>query len=129
MARKRKNRKNYVTQQEFADYWGITQPRVSQLLANGTIPHGGTKKDWDSAYAKHLRSIAAHHVSEEGIDAVKEGALLKRAQRQEIQIKLDKEQRNLLSSEEVAAVINNALGTAKTKWIAYHPGCARSCRT
>lgn len=64
-------------------------------------------------------------MSEDGIDAVKEGALLKRVQREEIQIKLDKERRNLLCSEEVAAVIGSALATTKTKWLAF-PSWLRS---
>ena len=72
-----------------------------------------------------LRRVAAQHKTDEGIDAVKEGALLKRAQREEIQIKLDKERRNLLSSQEVGAVIVTALTITKTKWLAF-PSWLRS---
>lgn len=88
------------------------------MLADGTLPRGGTKQDWDAAYAAHLREIAAQWKSEDGIDIVREGALLKRAQREEIEIKLAQLRHELWPIAAFARVLHQHNTNAKNRWLA-----------
>lgn len=117
--KKRKKRffKAFCTQQEFADYWDITQPRVSQLLAEGTIPRGGTRRDWDAAYAGHLRAIAAQHKSEDGIDIVKERALLDRRKRELLDMDLAQKRHELWPIAAISRVLHQHNTNAKNRWL------------
>ncbi|WP_240636167.1 hypothetical protein [Caldimonas tepidiphila] len=72
-----------VTQKEFADLVGISQQKVSELLADGILPREGTADQWLHAYCTRLREQAAGRLGEvEGVDLAYERALLAREQRE-----------------------------------------------
>lgn len=66
-----------VTQQEFAEMVGITQPRVAQLLSDDVLPRDGTLGAWLLAYFDRLREQAAGR----GLELTIERAALTKAQR------------------------------------------------
>jgi len=70
------------TQQEFADLVGISQARVSQLIAEGTLPGGGTLHEQLLAYTYWLREVAAGRAGAGGLDLVQERAALAREMRE-----------------------------------------------
>lgn len=48
-----------LMQQEFADLVGVTQPAVSELVAQGVLVTGQPASEWLLAYCKRLREEAA----------------------------------------------------------------------
>lgn len=77
------------TQQDFASLVGISQQRVSELVADGTLPLGGTATGWLLAYCERLREQAAGRLGSEagGLDLAQERAALAKAQREGIELK------------------------------------------
>lgn len=65
------------TQEQFAALVGITQPRVAQLVADGTLQPGGSGALWLLQYCERLREQAAGR----GQELMIERAALTRAQR------------------------------------------------
>lgn len=71
------------TQQEIADHLGLDQSAVSKQM-------GALALDWRTAtmdavrlaYCAHLRSVAAGHKSEDGIDLTRERAMTERVDRE-----------------------------------------------
>jgi phage terminase Nu1 subunit (DNA packaging protein) len=78
-----------TTQAEFASLVGLSEARVSQLVAAGVIERGMPLRAWLLAYIDHLREIAAGRQSGElgGLDLVQERAALAREQRRSYEIK------------------------------------------
>jgi phage terminase Nu1 subunit (DNA packaging protein) len=75
------------TQQELGDLVGISQARVSQLMAEGVLP-AGTLLEQLHAYTSWLREQAAGRASADGgLDLVQERAALAREQRISYEIK------------------------------------------
>jgi phage terminase Nu1 subunit (DNA packaging protein) len=75
------------TQQELGDLVGISQARVSQLMADGVLP-AGTLLEQLQAYTAWLREQAAGRASADGgLDLVQERAALAREQRVSYEIK------------------------------------------
>lgn len=78
-----------ISQAQFAELVGVSEAKVSQLVADGIIARGDTGQQWLHAYCERLREVAAGRQSEElgGLDLVQERAALARAQREGVQIK------------------------------------------
>lgn len=72
-----------VTQEEFGQMVGISQPAVSALMADGTLDREGTAGVWLRRYCHRLREQAAGRLGAEsgGLDLVQERAALAREQR------------------------------------------------
>lgn len=83
------NLSSQITQAQFAELVGVSEAKVSQLVADGIIARGDTCRQWLLAYCERLREVAAGRQSEEvgGLDLVQERAALARAQREGVQIK------------------------------------------
>lgn len=73
-----------MTQAEFGDLVGISQPAVSSLMKGGVIDSGDPWRVWLRAYCARLREQAAGRMSAdgEGLDLVQERAALARSQRE-----------------------------------------------
>ena len=78
-----------ITQAEFAQVIGVSEAKVSQLLADGIIPRGETAAGWLRAYVDRLREQAAGRAGSEsgGLDLVQERAALAREQRISVALK------------------------------------------
>lgn len=73
-----------LTQAEFADLVGISQPAVSDLVARQILTPSGTGTAWLIEYCGHLREVAAGRYAGGSVDLGKERALLAREQRERI---------------------------------------------
>lgn len=73
-----------VSQADFAEMVGVSEARVSQLMADGVMPRGGNAHEWLLAYCDRLRDQAAGRAGAEsgGLDLVQERAALARSQRE-----------------------------------------------
>lgn len=78
-----------ISQAEFAEIVGVSEARVSQLVAERVLMRGDTAHEWLMAYCERMRDIAAGRASMEagGLDLVQERAALAREQRLGIAIK------------------------------------------
>jgi len=78
-----------ITQAEFAAVIGVSEAKVSQLVAEGVIERGQSAHAWLLAYCERLREVAAGRASGElgGLDLVQERAALARSQREAQEIK------------------------------------------
>lgn len=75
-----------LTQYEFADLIGVSQPAVSEMLRRGVLQKGDSAKNWLLAYCKNLREVAAGRVGVDGeLDLVTERAKLTRAQNERLE--------------------------------------------
>ena len=72
-----------ISQSEFAQMIGVSEARVSQLVADGVIVRGETVAQWLVGYCERLRDQAAGRAGSEvgGLDLVQERAALARSQR------------------------------------------------
>lgn len=99
-----------ISQAEFAQMIGVSEARVSQLLADGTLVRGDTALEWNIAYCERLRDQAAGRLGSEmgGLDLVQERAALAREQREGQAIK------NAVARKEYAPVglLADVLGQA-----------------
>ncbi|MDO9072598.1 MAG: hypothetical protein Q7U73_04985 [Rubrivivax sp.] len=82
------------TQEAFGALVGIGQPRVAQLVADGTLPRDGSAALWMLAYCERLREQAAGR----GQELTIERAALARAQR------IGQELKNAVAQREFAPV-------------------------
>lgn len=73
-----------LTQAQFGDLIGITQPAVSDLVRRRILPEGGTAGEWLLAYCEHMREIAAGRGGDDGPALVAERARLAREQADKI---------------------------------------------
>lgn len=55
-----------VTQAEFGQLVGISQPAVSGLVQRGVVASDGTAREWLLAYCEHIRGIAAGRGGDDG---------------------------------------------------------------
>lgn len=78
-----------ISQAEFGAWVGVSEARVSQLMAEGVLTRGESGHEWLIAYCERMRDIAAGRASSEtgGLDLVQERAALAREQRLGIAIK------------------------------------------
>jgi phage terminase Nu1 subunit (DNA packaging protein) len=86
-----------TNQIRFAELVGITQPRVSQLVAADVLTKGATLGEWLKAYCHWLREQAAGRASEGGeLNIVQERARLAKEQADIAHIKRLELQRKLI---------------------------------
>jgi phage terminase Nu1 subunit (DNA packaging protein) len=78
------------TQTDFADWIGVTQQAVSDMVGRGVLHPGQSLKEWTRAYCNHMRGVAAGRGSD--ADLAKERAELTRINAQRALIKLEMEQ-------------------------------------
>lgn len=73
-----------IAQAEFAQMIGVSEARVSQLVADGVLVRGETALEWLVSYCERLRDQAAGRLGTEvgGLDLVQERAALAREQRE-----------------------------------------------
>lgn len=76
-----------IPQQVFAALVGVSQGKVSQLVADGVLQRGDTGHGWLTAYVTRLREQAAGRYTEGELDLTQERAALARAQREAQEIK------------------------------------------
>ena len=78
-----------ITQAEFAQLIGVSEAKVSQLAADGTLERGASAQAWLHAYCARLREQAAGRAGDGagGLDLVQERAALAREQRVSYEIK------------------------------------------
>lgn len=88
-----------VTQQQLAELTGLTQQRISQFLKNGVIARADSLHEANRKIIKHLGEVAAGHQTEKGIDRILEAALLDRAKREEIEIRIQEKRASLIPDE------------------------------
>ncbi len=100
-----------VTQKQFGELVGISQPAVSDLLMRGVISDGSTAGDWLLDYCRNLREVAAGRAAAGDLDLAGERAALARAQRERI------EMQNAVTRGELAPVslIEEVLTKAASK--------------
>ena len=79
-----------VTQVEFADWIGVTQQAVSDMVTRGVLQPGQSLKEWMRAYCNHMRGVASGRGSD--AELAKERAELTRVNSQRARIKLEVEQ-------------------------------------
>lgn len=99
-----------ISQAEFAEMIGVSEARVSQILADGVISRGDTARGWLLGYCERLRDQAAGRAGSEtgGLDLVQERAALAREQR------IAQELKNQVSRGEFAPIglLADVLGMA-----------------
>lgn len=78
-----------ISQAEFGAWVGVSEARVSQLMAEGVLTRGESGHEWLIAYCERMRDMAAGRASSElgGLDLVQERAALAREQRLGIALK------------------------------------------
>lgn len=101
------------TQEQFAGLVGISQSEVSQLMRKGVLSRNGTLIEWIRQYCKNLREQAAQHKSEDGIDRVKEAALLDRRKREEIELRMAEKNGELLAASVFVEGTSNTFTAVK----------------
>lgn len=99
-----------VSQAEFAEMIGVSEARVSQLIAERVIARGETAHEWLLAYCERLRDQAAGRAGSEtgGLDLVQERAALAREQRMGQAIKNAVARREYAPVGLLADVLGNA---------------------
>lgn len=88
-----------VTQKQFGELVGISQPAVSDLLLRGVIADSASVGDWLIDYCRHLREQAAGRAAAGDLDLAAERAALAKAQREKI------EMQNAVTRNELAPVV------------------------
>ena len=69
-----------ITQSEFGNLIGVSQPAVSDMLARKVIAPGGTAGEWLLSYCNHLRETAAGRAAQGDLDLAGERARLAKEQ-------------------------------------------------
>lgn len=75
-----------VTQADFADWIGVTQQAVSDMVGRGVLQPGQSLKEWIRAYCNHMRGVASGRGSD--AELAKERAHATRVARERNEIKL-----------------------------------------
>lgn len=73
-----------LTQAQFGDLVGISQPAVSELLRRQVLSENGTAGEWLQSYCAHLREVAAGRGGENSLELAAERARLAREQADKI---------------------------------------------
>lgn len=75
-----------ISQMDFGNIVGISQPSVSDLLARRVLSPGATAGQWIREYCGNLREVAAGRTAHGDITLATERAALARVQRERIEI-------------------------------------------
>ena len=75
-----------VTQAEFGEMIGVSQPAVSKMLTDGVLSGSASVGVWLREYCSHMREVAAGRVAAGDLDLATERAGLARAQREKIEM-------------------------------------------
>lgn len=100
-----------VTQAEFGEMIGVSQPAVSKMLADGVLSGSASVGVWLREYSSHMREMAAGRAAAGDLDLATERAGLARAQREKI------EMQNQVTRKELAPsyLLEEILAKAGTK--------------
>lgn len=100
-----------ISQAQFADLVGISEARVSQLIAEGTLPRGATARTWLGAYLDRLREQAAGRA--EAPEITTERARLLAAQAAREQLRLGEDRNDLIRVDAVVEAMSHAYTTVR----------------
>jgi phage terminase Nu1 subunit (DNA packaging protein) len=95
-----------ISQAQFADLVGISEARVSQLIAEGTLSRGATARTWLDAYLDRLREQAAGRA--EAPEITTERARLLAAQAAREQLRLGEDRGELIRVDAVRTVMSHS---------------------
>lgn len=100
-----------VTQAEFGEMIGVSQPAVSKMLTDGVLSGSASVGVWLREYSSHMREMAAGRAAAGDLDLATERAGLARAQREKI------EMQNQVTRKELAPsyLLEEILAKAGTK--------------
>ena len=101
-----------VTQSQFAELVGITQPTVSRLQADGVLPAVLVLGPALLAYCDRLREAAAGRHAEGGISLATERALLAREQRLNVRSRRLAFDKQLVPLDDMKAVLSTVAAAA-----------------
>jgi phage terminase Nu1 subunit (DNA packaging protein) len=116
-----------MTQKNFADVVGISQPAVSDLVARGVLK-GNSLREWIRSYCAHLREVAAGRAagnSSGELDLVRERARLAKEQADAQAMKNKADRRELIRVEEIEPRLESAFIAAREMWLDAVPRLAR----
>jgi len=108
-----------ATQQEFADFMGISQAEVSRLVKKGFLTRHASLGQWLKEYGLHMRDLAAGWKSDEGnLDLIHERARLAARQSEKLEIDTAKLRGSLFPSDVVIEIINLHNSTIRSRLLA-----------
>jgi phage terminase Nu1 subunit (DNA packaging protein) len=84
-----------VSQRDFADIIGVSEPAVSGLSKRGVIRDGQSVGEWIIGYCAHLREVAAGRAAAGDLDLASERARLARAQAEKVEMQNAQTRRDL----------------------------------
>ncbi len=96
-----------ITQAQFGELVGISQPAVSDLQSRGVILAGQPAAEWLKSYCLHLREQAAGRAAAGELDLASERAHLARVQRERIEMQNAVTRRELAPVSLMEAVLAN----------------------
>ena len=108
-----------MTQKDFADLVGISQPAVSGLIERGILK-GSSMREWIKEYCTHLREIAACRTAGNTageLDLVRERARLAKEQADALAMKNKVERGELIRAEDIEPRLESAFITAREMWL------------
>jgi hypothetical protein len=103
------------SQQTFATLVGISQQRVSKLIADGVLSRDGSLRDWIAAYCESLRQEAAGRGGDDQSSLASARAEQARTDAQLKKLQYHREIGNLVPVEELEPLIANWAATARSE--------------
>ena len=104
-----------VSQAEFGEIVGISQPAVSGHVAKGALSANGTLLEWLREYCDQLRHEAAGHKSSDGSDLTRERVLTERVDRELKLLTLQEKIGRLVPVDEVGPQMIAMVVAARTE--------------
>ena len=103
------------TQQQIADHLGLDQSAVSRHLgALGLDWKAATLDEVRVAYIKHLRAVAAGHMSQDGVDLTYERAMTERVERELKLLTLAEKRGQVVNVEQLEPELSRMIGAFRT---------------
>jgi len=104
------------TQKQIADHLDLSQPSVGELMSKLNI-------DWKTtpleqiriAYIRHLRSVAAGHRSDDGLDLTRERVMTERVDRELKMLQVAEKRGVLINVEQLEPELMNMVGAFRTE--------------
>lgn len=113
-----------VTQAEFGQMVGISQPAVSHFVTRGVLSDGAPAGQWLQEYCNHLRETAAARLASGDLDLATERARLAKEQADRIAMENAVTRRELAPTEMLEEVLAKA-GSRVGKILEAIPGMIR----